>query len=614
MARRSQQADLTLQETLNQLTVDQLKPLAALIRKPAPIRKGELVEYLTKTMLDPLKLRRLYEALDATSQAAVQEAADADDNTLDLERFKAKYDRLPDFGKNEWGRNRQPSQLKLFFPGYQHVLPYDLQILLQDFVPEPPELKPTGKEELPAQVCRPHVDLGSSYWKPDLEEVKLTVRPTARAALHDMMAILRLIDAGEVRVSDKTHRPSGAAMKAVANILMDGDYYRDDDRSEYEGDPGYDLGIKAFAWPLLVQAAGLAETAGTKLQLTGAGRKATMRPAHEVIRQVWQKWLKTTLVDEYNRIEVIKGQQGSGRGGLTAVASRREALVEVLATCPAHQWMSTEELFRLLKGSARGFQVSRDPWKLYICEQRYGSLGFDARYTWEALQGRFALAFLFEYAATLGLIDVAYIPPTGSRNDFHDRWGTDDFSCLSRYDGLMYLRINSLGAWCLGLADKYEPEAVAVERVLKVLPNLDVVAVNSPLSPADVLFLDRFAERKSDAVWHLSIVKVLEAVEQGLAVAELREFLTAKSQEAPAQTVTVFLDDVEKKATQLEDMGMARLIACKDAVVAQTLVNDRRLRSLCQLAGERYLVFRGADEAAVRRGLRELGYVLPRHQ
>ena len=30
---------------------------------------------------------------------------------------------------------------------------------------------------------------------------------------------------------------------------------------------------------------------------------------------------------------------------------------------------------------------------------------------WELLQGRFILAMLFEYAATLGLIDVAYIPP-----------------------------------------------------------------------------------------------------------------------------------------------------------------------------------------------------------
>ena len=44
------------------------------------------------------------------------------------------------------------------------------------------------------------------------------------------------------------------------------------------------------------------------------------------------------------------------------------------------------------------------------------------------LQGRFILAMLFEYAATLGLIDVAYIPPAGrARRITDDHWGTDDY-------------------------------------------------------------------------------------------------------------------------------------------------------------------------------------------
>jgi hypothetical protein len=41
------------------------------------------------------------------------------------------------------------------------------------------------------------------------------------------------------------------------------------------------------------------------------------------------------------------------------------------------------------------------------------------------------------------------------------------------------------------------------------------------------------------------------------------------------------------------------------------LAHDRRLRNLCQFAGERQFVFRAADAATVRRTLRELGYVLP---
>jgi hypothetical protein len=45
--------------------------------------------------------------------------------------------------------------------------------------------------------------------------------------------------------------------------------------------------------------------------------------------------------------------------------------------------------------------------------------------------------------------------------------------------------------------------------------------------------------------------------------------------------------------------------------VARTLAHDRRLRGLCQLAGERHLVFKVSDEAAVLRALRELGHILP---
>jgi hypothetical protein len=132
-----------------------------------------------------------------------------------------------------------------------------------------------------------------------------------------------------------------------------------------------------------------------------------------------------------------------------------------------------------------------------------------------------------------------------------------------------------------------------------------------PLTPGDRLFLERFAEQRSEAVWRLDATKILAAVEEGLPVRELTNFLKAKNEGSLPQTVEVFLADMEAKSGQLRDLGAARLIECADATVAQILVNDRKLKKLCQLAGDRYLVFRAADEAAVRRTLRELGYVLP---
>jgi DNA excision repair protein ERCC-3 len=51
--------------------------------------------------------------------------------------------------------------------------------------------------------------------------------------------------------------------------------------------------------------------------------------------------------------------------GLTAAASRREAIVETLADCPVHRWVAADELLRLVRASRRDFAVSRNPWHLY---------------------------------------------------------------------------------------------------------------------------------------------------------------------------------------------------------------------------------------------------------
>jgi hypothetical protein len=602
---------LTVRKAFSLLTVEDLKLLAALVGQAAAW-KGDLVDVLARAMEDPQEVRSLYAGLDDVGHKAVQEATYDPEGVLNLQRFWAKYNRSPNFGDSgrRYNKDAKPTTLRLFFPCWPYFLPTDLRQMLRSFVPEPPLIVNTS-DELPATVERAHVRRSSYHGKPDEEEVELRVRHTAKAGLHNVKAVLRLIDAGDVKVSDRTRLPSQTAMKAIAGVLAEGDFYTEADEAERDWDAAADMTMQPFAWPLLLQAGGLAAAFGTRLQLTAAGRKATTRPAHEVIRLVWEKWQTTTLLDEFNRISVIKGKQGKGRRGLTAVAPRRTAVIKGLHECRAGTWVGVEELFGLLKEVTPYFYVSRDLWNLYICDQQYGSFGDDGDRAWECLQGRFVLGFLFEYAATLGLLDVAYIAPAGARNDFRDRWGTDDLSCLSRYDGLIYIRINALGAWCLGLTEEFQAEIVAAERVLKVLPNRDVVASDKPLSPADALLLERFAERPSEAVWHLEADKILKAVEQGLSVAELKEFLAARSQEPLPQVVDVFLDDLQSKIGQLEDQGTARMIVCKDAVVALTLANDRRLRQLCQLAGERSLVFLVADEAAVRKGLRELGYVLP---
>ena len=70
-------------------------------------------------------------------------------------------------------------------------------------------------------------------------------------------------------------------------MLQGGDFYTEDDQDEYSYDPAPDLTIKPFAWPMIVQAAGLRPGRGSRLKPTPAGRKVLAGPAHDGIAAAW---------------------------------------------------------------------------------------------------------------------------------------------------------------------------------------------------------------------------------------------------------------------------------------------------------------------------------------
>jgi len=230
--------------------------------------------------------------------------------------------------------------------------------------------------------------------------------------------------------------------------------------------------------------------------------------------------------------------------------------------------------------------------------------------SWPQLEGRFALGFLMECAATLGLIDVALMLPHEGRPDFHDWWGTDDLPFLSRWDGLAVLRVNELGAWCMGLTAEYAPPARAKRNDFRVLSNCDVVA-EGEVPVAVRLALDRFAEVKSERVWHLSAERVVRAVEEGATVDDLRAFLARHAVGDVPTTVQTFLNDLAHRASKFADEGPARVIACADGILAAELMAQPKLQGKLKLADSRFLVVREADLPALRTAFRKLGHVWP---
>jgi hypothetical protein len=271
-------------------------------------------------------------------------------------------------------------------------------------------------------------------------------RWTAPDALSNLVSVLELAADGQVRYSTSTRRPTAATVKLVEDVLVAGDFYD-------SGEP-----IAAFAWPLLIQVGGLVRLAGTRLELSPRGHAILARPSYEALGALWARWLGSVSTDELARIEAIGGQRKPGT--LTSAITRRAAVAAALTALQPGAWTGAGKLLASLRAQQQPPLVAarslRALWRLYVVDSYFGSLGHAGSRTWDLVEGRYALCVLFEYAATLGLIDVAYTDPRGARDDYRTLWGADQLSCLSRYDGLSAVRVNELGAAVL-----HDPDALS---------------------------------------------------------------------------------------------------------------------------------------------------------
>lgn len=595
--------------------------------KPPPTRKEDMLAALMR-LIEGEQLQLTWGQLTSMEKAMVAQTVWSDTGFFDRQKFAATWqifrsgdpagaaDREEETDPNvvfgsRWteGKGRKPLLIELLMPN--GVMSREIQRRLKAIVPEPEPPAVVSVDAPPDFVEMPtytwNAEVGEN--KRGVESVPVVRREMEPAALRDLLSVLRLVDAGKVVVSEKNRWPTPGAMRQVDGVLDGGDYYPNEpskgkEPQDFEEEqPGP---IRAFAWPMLLQAGKLAQVRGSRLELTKAGRDALTAAPHEVLRGLWERWKTSDLLDELRRINVVRGQTGKGRRYLTKPPERRQAIAAALSECPVGQWVAIDELSRYMRAAGNAFKVSTDPWTLYIAELQYGTLGYDKG---GILESRYLLCLLMEYVATLGMIDVGYIPPRSARPDYGKLWGTDDLAFFSRYDGLMFLRLTGLGAYVFGLNETYLPAPPEVRQVISVQPNLEIIAVG-PLSAADVLMLDTFAEKNGQNVWRLDPERILDAEASGRSARELVGFLEAASGSEIPEAVDRFLGGLAARAGALRDLGPARLIGCADAELAAFIAGHPAAGKLCRLAGKDKLVVASSDQAAFARALRKLGFVL----
>ena len=221
----------SLEHELNGLNVDELKGLIRILPNVTkPTRKAEIVAAIDSGLTGNA-LRELWGRLDKTQQLAVSDALHSLDGRFRARQFQAKHGVDP---KGLWeghGHGSKPSLLRLFLyvddygRGGTAVLPEDLRERLRSFVPAPAAPELTALDDLPPTVDRPRRGYFAKEVMRPIDRVPLVRRDMERAAQQDLLAVLRLIDHGDVAISPKTRQATAASVRRIAAVLFEGDFF-----------------------------------------------------------------------------------------------------------------------------------------------------------------------------------------------------------------------------------------------------------------------------------------------------------------------------------------------------------------------------------------------------
>ena len=603
----------SLHDILWNLNVDELLIYLKLFAPSTKIKtKAAIVDELK---LNYKSLTKWIDSLGELEKSALAEAVHHWNGEYKHSSFVAKYGHSIDFGSVRQNRQTPLRPIGLFFfrvrdgSGLTYIIPSDLQEDIKKLLAPPTAKGINTVNDIPGQISF------NLRWRKDENlTYPFQIRNTEYTSQFEILNLLNLIQAEKISVSDKTRLPSAQAQKNIDQSLFDGDFFgqvnsNQFSKTQYDDDAKIEGPVRAFAWPMLIQGGKLAQLSGTKLKLTTKGKSALSTHPHETLKLLWSTWIKSDLFDEFKRIDIVRGQTGNGARGMSTPSGRKNVIDAAMVELPPNEWVDIDEFFKFIQANNFDFNVTNDPWNLYICEKQYGSLGYDGYHNWNLLEARYILCLLFEYAATLGIIDIAYTPAAHTRSDYANLWGTDDNLFFSRYDGLKYIRLNSFGAYCLNVTTNYVPPVLENKKTISILPNFDII-VTKELGLADKSMLEFLASNKSQLVWTLDEKKILSSLEEGKNLDQLKNYLLALSGELFPPSVAQFFNDIESRVTSLKPKGEAYIVICKDETLAALIANDIQMKKISVWNTKEYLFIQKDHISTFKRNLKKMGHAI----
>ena len=418
--------------------------------------------------------------------------------------------------------------------------------------------------------------------------------------------VLRLIHAGKIKITDSSRRPTDASTRLLAGTLVQPDFMLEPPKAEVKEHTDVAGPVRGHAWGVLVQQCGWAKPRSGSLILTDIGKDilASFTPAK--FKSGVMQFLLDDDFDELHRINHIRGQTGKAKRWISPPGDRRSDFEDHVDVWPVEEWLRFDEAFRLIEAAGGISDVlTTNSEALYICDAHYGTI-FDGR----DLSAQFLRALVMESLATLGLVDIAWVYPHHLWPEFSDSYGCGAHSFLGRYDGLIAVRINALGAYCFGIRETFAFSLGEEEKRFHLLPNHEITAIATP-DAADIAFLELITTQKSERVWQLEALTILRSMEQGTRLSDIREFLSNSARQGIPLNIDKWLEDLGEKSAACKKSHQAVLLEWGDPVQAHLVASSSGTRKLCHHAGENRIVVSERHLAAFVREARKLGFLIP---
>jgi hypothetical protein len=567
---------MKLRPALYSFIVEDLKQLARLCGGPGPdgARKQELVEYIAGRLTDPVALEEVWRRLDPLSRKAVATAYHAG-GEFAPEAFVAQYGELPgqmaglSLPSVIYVFNRKLSPVELFIQDGE--IPEEIMDLLGPLVPPPEKFRLEGLERTPHAI-----DI-------DSERVTLLRGDTEQTGLHDLLVYLRMLRQGEVRTSTNSRRLTPASVRKLLNNLLDGDFFPHAEGAKPSG------AIRPAGLAVFARESGLAGAFDT---LTEPGKVLLKYHDPEALLHAFETWMHEGSFDELSRISAIKGQKAK-HARLTAPAERREAIVEALSWCPVGVWISVEDFHRAMKVWRFDFEIDLSG-HLYVGDAYY------RRYDDATIKELYTNAVLWEYLGSIGALDLLYLPPEEADYD-------------SLYEGLIFFRINPLGAYLFGQAGEYESPLPLDDPLFSIDSEL-VLTLEDPatLTPNLRQELGRFTVEQGDRQYRLDTRRVLDEIERGEDLRYVADFLERHHGGLLPEHVSLWLQELAANRGAFKRKSDALLVQVRSSELLKTVLEDPTLKKSARVLEGRTLIVPSSKERSFRKRLKELGYLLDR--